>query len=79
MNTKDSKDIDTLNLLYKKIFNYLVFKNKELILNTTDPNKKPLIENTTNLEKEVAAALESVIPRAALSPFVSLNPTEKVT
>ena len=79
LNTKDSKDIDTLNLLYKKIFNYLVFKNKELILNSTDPNKKPLIENTTNLEKEVAAALESVIPRAALSPFVSLNPTEKVT
>lgn len=32
-----------------------------------------------NVEKEVAAALESVIPRAALSPFVSLNPSEKVT
>jgi len=27
----------------------------------------------------VAAALESVIPRAALGPFVSLNPSEKVT
>ena len=32
-----------------------------------------------SLQEEVAAALESVIPRAALSPFVSLNPTEKVT
>jgi len=32
-----------------------------------------------NVEKEVAAALESIIPRAALGPFVSLNPSEKVT
>lgn len=32
-----------------------------------------------NIEKEVAAALESVIPRAALGPFVSLNPSEKIT
>lgn len=32
-----------------------------------------------NIEKEVAAALESVIPRAALGPFVSLNTSEKVT
>lgn len=30
------------------------------------------------MEKEVAAALESVIPRAALGPFVTLNPSEKV-
>lgn len=32
-----------------------------------------------NIEKEVAAALESVIPRAALGPFISLNPSEKVS
>lgn len=32
-----------------------------------------------SMEKEVAAALESVIPRAALSPFIMLNNTEKVT
>ena len=31
------------------------------------------------MEKEVAAALESVIPRAALSPFMMLNNTQKVT
>lgn len=31
------------------------------------------------LNLEVGAALESVIPRAALGPFVSLNPSEKVT
>jgi len=35
--------------------------------------------NSFSVEKEVAAALESVIPRAALGPFVSLNPSEKVT
>lgn len=27
----------------------------------------------------MAAALESVIPRAALGPFISLNPSEKVS
>ena len=31
-----------------------------------------------NIEKEVAAGLESIIPRAALGPFISLNPSEKV-
>ena len=35
--------------------------------------------NSFNFEKEVAAALESVIPRAALGPFISLNPSEKIT
>lgn len=36
-------------------------------------------ENKFKIEKEVAAALESVIPRAALGPFVTLNSSEKVT
>lgn len=31
------------------------------------------------MEKEVAIAYQSVIPREALGPFVSLNPSEKVT
>ena len=57
-------------MLYKRIFAFLIFKNKNLLLN----------ENHVDyyMEKEVAAALESVIPRAALGPFVTLNPSEKV-
>ena len=35
--------------------------------------------NLWSIFLEVGAALESVIPRAALGPFVSLNPSEKVT
>ena len=31
------------------------------------------------MNKEVGSALESVIPRAALTPFMLLNNTEKVT
>lgn len=36
----------------------------------------PAIKNT--IEREVAAALESVLPRAGLRPFVSLTTPEKV-
>jgi hypothetical protein len=36
----------------------------------------PSISST--IEREVAAALESVLPRAGLRPFVSLTTPEKV-
>jgi hypothetical protein len=48
----------------------LIFKNKNLLLDQGEVDYY--------VEKEVAAALESVIPRAALGPFVTLNPSEKV-
>lgn len=71
---KNAKDFEGLTVLYRKIFNFLLYKNKELIENYDDDSNVIF-----NIEKEVAAALESVIPRAALGPFVSLNPSEKVT
>ncbi len=74
---KNAKDFEGLTLLYKKIFNFLLYKNKELILDLQALNANTVA--LFNIEKEVAAALESVIPRAALGPFVSLNPSEKVT
>lgn len=74
---KSAKDFEGLTLLYKKIFAFLLHKNKEI---TTMANEEHSIPTASfNIEKEVAAALESVIPRAALGPFVSLNPSEKVT
>ena len=57
-------------MLYKKRFSFLIFKNKNLLLDSGEVDYY--------VEKEVAAALESVIPRAALGPFVTLNPSEKV-
>ena len=77
LDVKNAKDFEGLTLLYKKIFSFLLFKNKEI----TSINPEDLTSSITNfnIEKEVAAALESVIPRAALGPFVSLNPSEKVT
>lgn len=68
---KNSKDFESLAVLYKRIFAFLIFKNKNLLLNEHHVDYY--------MEKEVAAALESVIPRAALGPFVTLNPSEKVT
>lgn len=77
LDVKNAKDFEGLTLLYKKIFSFLLFKNKEIISSSTDELATSI--TNFNIEKEVAAALESVIPRAALGPFVSLNPSEKVT
>ena len=70
---KNAKDFEGLTQLYKKIFNFLLYKNKDIT------EKNQFVENQFKIEKEVAAALESVIPRAALGPFVTLNSSEKVT
>jgi hypothetical protein len=69
---KNAKDFEGLSQLYKKIYNYLLFKNKSI----TD-SAHPL-DHHPKIEKEVAAALESVIPRAALAPFVTLSASEKL-
>lgn len=61
-----------MSQLYKKIYNYLLFKNKSIT------GKERIDENQGKIEKEVAAALESVIPRAALAPFVTLSSSEKL-
>lgn len=64
-------------MLYKKIFNYLLYKNKQHIIGNFSAIKlTPSI--TSTIEREVAAALESVLPRAGLRPFISLATPEKV-
>jgi hypothetical protein len=76
-----SNNYDTLSQLYQRIFNFLIFKNKSLLLQNVDMLQEGESQESliSSMEKEVAAALESVIPRAALSPFIMLNNTEKVT
>jgi len=36
--TKNGKDFESLTILYKKIYNYLLYKNKELISNQQSLN-----------------------------------------
>ena len=61
----------------KKIFNDLLYKNKQHIIgNYSSITLTSAVSNT--IEREVAAALESVLPRAGLRPFVSLTTPEKV-
>lgn len=75
--TRSGNDFEGITMLYKKIFNYLLYKNKQHILgNYSSIKLTPSISNT--IEREVAAALESVLPRAGLRPFVSLTTPEKV-
>ena len=78
LKVSNSKNYDVLSLLYKRIFNFLLHRNRSINEGINDlPNYSEGSE--FGLEKEVAAALESVIPRAVLSPFILLNNTEKVT
>ena len=74
---RSGNDFEGITTLYKKIFNYLLYKNKQHILgNFSSVQLTPAVSNT--IEREVAAALESVLPRAGLRPFVSLTTPEKV-
>jgi len=74
--TKSPNDYDAIATLYRKIFNYLLFKNKLYIY-----GKYSNIQLTTPVanivDREVAAALESVLPRVGLRPFISLSISDK--
>eukprot|EP00929_Paragymnodinium_shiwhaense_P078731 TRINITY_DN4082_c0_g1_i1.p1 TRINITY_DN4082_c0_g1~~TRINITY_DN4082_c0_g1_i1.p1 ORF type:complete len:637 (+),score=163.93 TRINITY_DN4082_c0_g1_i1:120-2030(+) len=64
------QDFDTLTGLYKKIYQFLLLRCTHPHGSTT-PSKDPAVE------KEVAAALESVFPRVGLRSFVALTGAEK--
>jgi len=75
--TKVVNDFEGITKLYKKIYTYLLFRNKQHILGKYSTiTITPQINNI--IEKEVAAALESVLPRAGLRPFLSLSNNDKV-
>ena len=61
----DASDLETLTSLYKQIFTLLLVHANA--------------ENTNNraLEREVAAALESVFPRIGLKAFLTVSEDEK--
>ena len=74
---RSGNDFEGITLLYRKIFNYLLYKNKQHIIgNYSNIQLTTAVSNT--IEREVAAALESVLPRAGLRPFVALTTPEKV-
>jgi len=77
--TKSGNDFEGITILYKMIFQFLLHKNLQLLNNSTgNTNTKPNTTTNSTIEREVAAALESVLPRAGLRPFVSLTTPEKV-
>lgn len=57
--TRGANDFEGISKLYKKIFRYLLFKNNYYSLKKC---------NKTIIEREVAASLESVLPRTELRP-----------
>jgi hypothetical protein len=62
---EDSSDYEALTTLYRKIFRFLL---------EFAPNSKP---SDREVEREIAAALESVFPRVGLKAFIQLNSEEK--
>lgn len=67
---KFDQDFNTLTGLYKKIYTFLLLKCTSAV-SVAAPPKDPVIE------REVAAALESVFPRVGLRSFVALTGPEK--
>merc|ERR1719277_1509710 len=67
---KFDQDFDTLTGLYKKIYQFLM-------LRCTSPKSQAKISKDSVVEREVAAALESVFPRVGLRSFVALTGPEK--
>lgn len=67
---KFDQDFDTLTGLYKQIYFFLM-------LRCTAPSPRATIPKDTKIEREVAAALESVFPRVGLRSFVALTGPEK--
>lgn len=67
---KFDEDFDTLTSLYKKIYHFL-------LLRCTSPTGEAKPPKDMAVEREVAAALESVFPRVGLRSFVALTGAEK--
>lgn len=67
---KFDQDFDTLTGLYKKIYQFL-------LLRCTAPTSQAKPPKDSAVEREVAAALESVFPRVGLRSFVALTAPEK--
>jgi len=67
---KFDQDFDTLTGLYKRIYQYL-------LLRCTHPHGAAKAPKDQTIEREVAAALESVFPRVGLRSFVALTGPEK--
>jgi len=67
---KFDQDFDTLTGLYKKIYHFL-------LLRCTSPTGGATGAKDPVVEREVAAALESVFPRVGLRSFVALTGPEK--
>lgn len=67
MQMGDANDFESLTTLYRKIFRFLM---------EFSPTERPPVQDRA-VEKEVAAALESVFPRIGLKAFVQLTFEEK--
>jgi hypothetical protein len=67
---KFDQDFDTLTGLYKQIYHFLLLRCTTP-QGASTPTKDPVVE------REVAAALESVFPRVGLRSFVALTGPEK--
>lgn len=71
-----ASDFETLTTLYKQIFTLLLVDADAA--GASSESKTPAqVAEQRSIEKEVAAALESVFPRVGLKSFVTMSPDDK--
>lgn len=70
---EDVNDFESLTTCYRKIFKFLL----DFAPNVSTASRTGSITHDRAVEREVAAALESVFPRIGLKAFVQLNGDEK--
>ncbi len=77
--TSNKKDNDSI-IIHKKILNFLLIKTRQITLdslNSFSTNSEKSLG--TPSEKEIYAALDNVLPKTGLPPFISLSSQDKIS
>jgi len=77
--TSNKKDNDSI-IIHKKILNFLLIKTRQITLdslNSFSTNTEKSLG--TPSEKEIYAALDNVLPKTGLPPFISLSSQDKIS
>lgn len=74
---RDAQDVETLTTLYKHIFNLLLLAQASL--SGSSSSSESSSGERRSMEREIAAALESVFPRIGLKYFIDLKTEDKIT
>ena len=77
--TSNKKDNDSI-IIHKKILNFLLIKTRQITLDSLNSFSTTGDKSLgTPSEKEIYAALDNVLPKTGLPPFISLSSQDKIS